>query len=115
MTLRAVCLVCGGLLPASIGRGRPWLTCSDVCRRSRNKSAAVVRHSTPETAATVQEHAPLTSVAPPRLPLPIEVRHVPGEWLSNGYPSGIGGRTTYHVGGRSFDTPREALDYAGRR
>jgi len=75
---------------------------------------AVVRHSTPETAAMVQEHAPLTSVAPPRLPLPIEVRHVPGEWLSNGYPSGIGGRTTYHVAGRSFDTPRAALDFAGR-
>ena len=74
----------------------------------------MVRHSTPETAAMVQEHAPLTSVAPPRLPLPIEVRHVPGEWLSNGYPSGIGGRTTYHVAGRSFDTPRAALDFAGR-
>ena len=76
---------------------------------------AVGRHSTPETAASLPAPAPLTTVAPPRLPLPIEVCHVPGEWLSNGYPSGIGGRTTYHVGGRSFDTPREALDYAGRR
>ena len=114
MSRPSACLVCGGLLPASIGRGRPWLTCSDVCRRSRNKSAAVVRHSTPETAASLPAPASPAVVAPPRLPLPIEVRHVPGEWLSNGYPSGIGGRTTYHVGGRSFDTPRAALDFAGR-
>jgi hypothetical protein len=60
------------------------------------------------------ESAPAPIREAPRLPLPIEVRHVPGEYLSNGYPSGIGGHTTYHVGGRSFDTPREALDFAGR-
>ena len=35
--------------------------------------------------------------------------------MSNGYPSGIGGRTTYVVDGRSFDTPREALDWATQR
>ena len=51
---------------------------------------------------------------PPRLPRPVEVRHVPGGRLVNGYPSGVGGRTTYIVGGRSFATPREALEFAGR-
>jgi len=115
------CSQCAGPLPDGSRCDRE--TCSPACRQRASRHArsvtsetapAVVRHSTPETAATVQEHAPLTTVAPPRLPLPIEVRHVPGEWLSNGYPSGIGGRTTYHVGGRSFDTPREALDFAGR-
>lgn len=58
------------------------------------------RHPTPETAASLPAPAPPEVVAPPRLPLPIEVRHV------------IGGRTTYHVAGRSFDTPRAALDAA---
>jgi hypothetical protein len=74
----------------------------------------VVRHSTPATAATAQEPAPPAVLAPPRLPLPIEVRHVLGGRLSNGYPSGVGGKTTYHVAGRSFDTPRAALDFASR-
>ena len=77
-------------------------------------SCAVERHSTPETAATAQEPAPPAVVAPPRLPLPIEVRHVPGGRLVNGCPSGVGGHTTYVVAGRSFDTPRAALDFASR-
>ena len=116
MTRRTVCPVCGEPLPVS--RGRPRLTCSDACRRAIRKadplSGATPALSAPPDrprAAPVEIREP---TPPPRLPLPIEVRHVPGEWLSNGYPSGIGGRTTYHVGGRSFDTPRAALDFAGR-
>jgi len=115
---RTACLVCGEPLPIGSGRGRPRLTCSEVCRRA-------VRNSEPLSGATpVLFVAPAPSAPapapiheatpPPQLPLPIEVRHVPGERLSNGHPSGLGGSTTYHVGGRSFDTPREALDFAGR-
>jgi len=119
MTRRTVCPVCGEPLPVGSGRGRPRLTCSVACRRAVSRNAAPLSGVTPAVSAppTPPRAAPVEfrePTPPPRLPLPIEVRHVPGEWLSNGYPSGIGGRTTYHVGGRSFDTPREALDYAGR-
>jgi len=115
------CSQCAGPLPDNSRRDRE--TCSPGCRQRASRRArsvttkpgpAVGRHSTPETAASLPAPASPAIVALPRLPLPIEARHVPGEWLSNGYPSGIGGRTTYHVGGRSFDTPRKALDYAGR-
>jgi len=136
MTLRAVCLVCGDPMEARRSTRR---YCSTRCRLAhfRNPGLSVsapglwdgqlsvettAASPTPLSGATSalsaapapSESAPAPIREAPRLPLPIEVRHVPGEWLSNGYPSGIGGRTTYHVGGRSFDTPREALDFAGR-
>lgn len=113
------CIGCAGTLPDGSRRDRE--TCSAACRQRAARSSrsvtlkptpAVVVHSTPETAASLPAPVNPEVVAPPRLPLPIEVRHVPGGRLSNGHPSGVGGRTTYHVAGRSFDSPRAALDFA---
>lgn len=120
MSRRSTCGVCGDPMEARRSTRR---YCSTRCRVKSARvllsvtpesAPAVVRHSTPETAASLPLPAPPEIVAPPRLPLPIEVRHVPGERLINGYPSGIGGRTTYHVAGRTFTTPRAALDFASR-
>jgi hypothetical protein len=123
MTLRAVCLVCGDPMEARRSTRR---YCSTRCRVKAAREAISVTPPPPveptgtlglfaAPAPSAPAPAPIhEATPPPRLPLPIEVRHVPGERLSNGHPSGLGGSTTYHVGGRSFDTPRAALDFAGR-
>jgi hypothetical protein len=119
MTRRCACLVCGDPMePVRITRRY----CSTRCRMKAAREAlsvtngsGVAADTTPAlVTAPVPPVRPPAATQPPRLPLPIEVRHVPGGRLVNGYPSGTGGRTTYHVAGRSFDTPREALDFAAR-
>jgi hypothetical protein len=96
--------------------------CSIRCRVKASREflsvtgdPGMVTDTTPTPSAPpATKEPPPAAIQRPRLPLPIEVRHVPGERLVNGSPSGKGGRTTYHVAGRSFGTPREALDFASR-
>ncbi len=121
MSRRVVCGVCGDPMEP-VRASRRY--CSIRCRVKASRRALSV------TSETGGDPTGVLSVSPPpaplrgargairdpserpRLPVPIEVRHVPGGRLVSGQPSGIGGRTTYHVAGRTFGTPREALDFA---
>jgi hypothetical protein len=119
MTRRCACLVCGDPMEAVRVTRR---YCSIRCRVKASREflsvtgdPGMVTDTTPTPSAPpATKEPPPAAIQRPRLPLPIEVRHVPGERLVNGSPSGKGGRTTYHVAGRSFGTPREALDFASR-
>ncbi len=110
------CIACAGPLPDGSRSDRE--TCSAACRQRVSRHARSVTsegapaptvHSDPEPAP-----APAPLAAPARLPRPVEVRHVPGRRMANGDPAGVGGRTTYVVGGREFATPRGAIDFASR-
>ena len=124
------CIVCGTDLPRGSRRQRQY--CSGRCRvahqRAQETGTEVKRRS---TRGRADAHGPENEDVPvsdgrqpgpspdrdalPRTPRRIEVRVVPSERLRDGSQfSGRGGRTTYVVDGRSFDTPREAIDFASR-
>jgi hypothetical protein len=115
---RAVCLVCGDPMEALRSTRR---YCSTRCRVKAAREAlsvtapeapAATPGTDPQRAATADLAASPAVLTRPRLPRDIEVRHIPGGRLSNGSPSGVGGRTTYIVDGREYATPREAHDAA---
>lgn len=113
---RAVCLVCGDPMEARRFTRR---FCSTRCRVKGAREALSVTVPLWDAAPTpiavpAHKESPPAATHRPHLPLPIEVRHVPGERLSGGGPSGVGGRTSYIVAGHMFSTPREAIDFANR-
>lgn len=118
MSRGLACEVCGGPMEARRSTRR---YCSVRCRVKAARTLLSVTSDTPDAqAATRGVSAPPASPVPrpspiaEALPRRIEVRVAPGERLASGGPAGKGGSTAFVVGGRSFDTPREAIDCASR-